>query len=164
MSWILQNVVGLVSVLCFDLTHAAAVGSAQTAVSDHTASRSFKSWGEDTQRSEKAALFLVDFFSLSEKARSDPVLWLICMQSKYCSSPDTVKSDWGTFHTWGCYGIGFLGRWVLCVTMRRRAEPCALHPLPPPLHGAVIVSVAQRKMPLSRGWGVWLPELLQRLF
>lgn len=110
--------------------------------------------GGKTQKDLKKKLcFWLGFFfflSLSEKARSDPVLWLICMQSKYCSSPDTVKSDWGTFHTWGCYGIRFLGRWVLCVTMNRRAEPCALHPLCPPLHWAVAVSVAQKKMPLSK--------------
>lgn len=64
MSWILKNI-GLVSEMCFDLTDAGALWSAQTAVSDHTASRSFKTWGEDTKRSEKEALFMVGFFSLS---------------------------------------------------------------------------------------------------
>lgn len=123
-------------------------------------------------RSEKEALSLVVvlvlfcvflFLSLSEKARSDPVLWLICMQSKYCSSPDTVKSDWGTFHTWGCYGIRFLGPWVILVTMNWRAEPCALYPLPSPLRWAVIISAVQKKIPLSAGSEVWLPVLLWRL-
>lgn len=87
--------------------------------------------GVDKKDLKKQPCFWLGFLPLSEKARSDPVLWLICMQSKYCSSPDTVKSDWGTFCTWGCYGIRFLGPWVILVTMIWRAEPCALHPLPP---------------------------------
>lgn len=119
--------------------------------------------GGKTQKGlKKQPCFWLGFFPLSEKARSDPVLWLICMQSKYCSSPDS--------EIWlGHFPYMRLLRdqvsWALSNTCYCEPKHRALCSTPSPSHPhwAVIISVVQKKTLLSRVLEVQLPVLLWRL-